>query len=237
AFSSSRDGDWEIYVSNADGSGVTQLTSNTWSDYDPRWSPDGSTILFVSFRDHDAELYEMPASGGPAVDTTNNHTMDERAGAAWSPDGSRIVYSAHGNPPPELVPAIRADLLFASVFVWSALLAIATILILGFGPPLGAMTVVLAITVSLLALANGTFRFVPGAVAAGLTVDFVLVAIRPWRRSRARVVVAAFAPVAFFGFALLTVAVQGQIEWSSELALSALILAGVVGGLVGWLAT
>ena len=48
AFSSNRDGDSEIYVMNADGSGVTPLTDNSDQDYSPAWSPDGSRIAFVA---------------------------------------------------------------------------------------------------------------------------------------------------------------------------------------------
>ncbi|MDP7068199.1 MAG: hypothetical protein QF637_11290, partial [Acidimicrobiales bacterium] len=38
AFSSDRDGDWEIFVMNADGTGVTQLTDNDDTDWSPVWS-------------------------------------------------------------------------------------------------------------------------------------------------------------------------------------------------------
>src|SRR6266849_4261827 len=50
AFHSNRDGDFDIYVMNADGSRVTQLTHNTTGDVDPIWSPDGKRIAFSSDR-------------------------------------------------------------------------------------------------------------------------------------------------------------------------------------------
>ena len=67
AFTSTRDGDYEIYgdqeieiyVMNADGSNVTQLTDNSDVDLGPAWSPDGSRIAFVSDRDGDWEIYVM----------------------------------------------------------------------------------------------------------------------------------------------------------------------------------
>lgn len=48
AFSSGRDGDREIYVMNADGSGQTNLSQNPSNDFRPSWSADGSRIAFGS---------------------------------------------------------------------------------------------------------------------------------------------------------------------------------------------
>jgi tetratricopeptide (TPR) repeat protein/pSer/pThr/pTyr-binding forkhead associated (FHA) protein len=48
AFMSTRDGNWELYIMNDDGSGVTRLTNNAANDGLPTWSPDGRTIAFVS---------------------------------------------------------------------------------------------------------------------------------------------------------------------------------------------
>jgi hypothetical protein len=53
AFTSNRDGNWDIYVMNADGSHPTNLTKD-WaasSDDHPAWSPDGGKIAFDSDRD------------------------------------------------------------------------------------------------------------------------------------------------------------------------------------------
>ena len=46
AFRSDRDGDWEIYLMDADGSGVTQLTFNSFADVDPSFSSDGKELFF-----------------------------------------------------------------------------------------------------------------------------------------------------------------------------------------------
>ena len=63
AFVSDRDGNQEIYVMNADGSGLTSLTNNAADDYDPAWSPDGRQIAFYSDRDGNWEIYLMNADG------------------------------------------------------------------------------------------------------------------------------------------------------------------------------
>ena len=64
-FQSSRDGQAEIYVMNADGTAQTRLTNNPAGDSEPSWSPDGTKILFTSLRDDpmNPALYVMNADG------------------------------------------------------------------------------------------------------------------------------------------------------------------------------
>lgn len=51
AFSSYRDGNFEIYVMNVDGSNQFNLTNHPAGDTNPVWSPDGAKITFISDRD------------------------------------------------------------------------------------------------------------------------------------------------------------------------------------------
>ncbi|NIV59296.1 MAG: hypothetical protein GWN48_28980, partial [Actinobacteria bacterium] len=77
AFTSFRDGDGEIYVMNADGTGLTRLTNDPATDQDPVWSPDGSQIAFVSDRDGNDEIYVMNADdGGGLIRLTNDGGRD-----------------------------------------------------------------------------------------------------------------------------------------------------------------
>ena len=90
AFDSDRDGDFEIYVMNADGSNVTQLTHNYANDLVPDWSPDGGRIMFPSDRDGDWEIYVMNVDGSNVIQLTHDSATD--FAASWSPDGGRIVF-------------------------------------------------------------------------------------------------------------------------------------------------
>ena len=67
AFESDRDGDLEIFVMNADGTGVTQLTDNDDYDGSPAWSPNGKQIAFGSDRYGDREIFVMNADGSNVV--------------------------------------------------------------------------------------------------------------------------------------------------------------------------
>jgi len=63
AFMSNRDGNWEIYLVQDDGSGLERLTNNAASDGLPAWSPDGRTIAFVSNQDGPWAVWAMSPDG------------------------------------------------------------------------------------------------------------------------------------------------------------------------------
>jgi Tol biopolymer transport system component len=92
AFTSDRDGNLEVYSMNADGSGQTRLTSNTYPVFDgqPSWSPEGRRIAFASDRNGNAEIYVMDADGLNQVNVTNAAASD--AQPSWSPNGDRIAF-------------------------------------------------------------------------------------------------------------------------------------------------
>ena len=97
AFASHRDGNYEIYVMQADGSGVTRLTDHDADDLDPAWSPDGRRLAFMSGRDGNQEIYVMQADGSGVTRLTDNVRRDSHP--AWSPDGRRIAFysNRHGD--------------------------------------------------------------------------------------------------------------------------------------------
>ncbi|HMG74994.1 MAG TPA: PKD domain-containing protein, partial [Pyrinomonadaceae bacterium] len=93
-FASNRDGSMQIYAMNADGSGQTRLTYSGANDDYPRWSPNGTKILFQSDRDKPdtgyMDIYVMNADGSGVTRLTTDANDDSMA--SWSPDGSKIVF-------------------------------------------------------------------------------------------------------------------------------------------------
>lgn len=67
------------------------LTNGT-SDMRPRYSPDGSKIVFESFRDGRPQIYVMNSDGSSQTRLTNN-TAYETA-PVWSPDGTKILFTS-----------------------------------------------------------------------------------------------------------------------------------------------
>ena len=83
---SRRDGNAEIYVMNADGSGQRRLTRNTVGDRHPVWSPDGRRIAFES----NWQVNVMNADGSGQRRLTRNGGRN--FAPAWSPDGQQIAF-------------------------------------------------------------------------------------------------------------------------------------------------
>jgi Tol biopolymer transport system component len=98
-----------IWVMNADGSGasaLTKLTANGADSFTPTWSPDGSKIVFKSsgaLNGSDAanpngntNVWVINGDGSGAAIALTKLTKGSSFGTAWSPDGSKIVYSSQG---------------------------------------------------------------------------------------------------------------------------------------------
>ena len=89
-FTSTRDGNSEIYIMNPDGSDQINLSRDNASDSDPVWSPDGAQILFVSDRDGPSDLYVMDSDGSGVRRVFGSR--EYRSNPSWSPDGRKIAY-------------------------------------------------------------------------------------------------------------------------------------------------
>ena len=91
AFTSTRDGNREIYLMNPDGSQQIRLTHNPANDLSPAWAPTGERILFVSDRDGPRDLYLMDPDGTNVTRLFGKAA--DRQHPAWAPNGKQIAYT------------------------------------------------------------------------------------------------------------------------------------------------
>jgi eukaryotic-like serine/threonine-protein kinase len=95
ALQSGRPAQEDIFVMGVDGSGLRQLTNDAANDRRPRWSPDGRQIAFYSNRGGAYGIWIVNRDGGGLRKL--KLTADGPLGfPAWSPDGSRLVFTAPG---------------------------------------------------------------------------------------------------------------------------------------------
>jgi Tol biopolymer transport system component/DNA-binding winged helix-turn-helix (wHTH) protein len=87
-----------LWRANADGSGRAQLTDPPLYPTSPRWSPDGSQILFSATPDAQSSdlLYVVSSRGGEPHRLIPDDNRKQGDGS-WSPDGRRIVFHTQSN--------------------------------------------------------------------------------------------------------------------------------------------
>ena len=94
-FTSTRDGNREVYVMNPDGSEQVNLTQHRADDLGAVWSPRGDKILFVSDRQGTRvrDLYLMNPDGTNIRRVFKKKTTGWRHRPTWSPDGRQFAYN------------------------------------------------------------------------------------------------------------------------------------------------
>jgi len=81
-----------IWLADAASGAVRQLTAGPGSDRQPRWSPDGRTLAFVSTRENGAQLWVLPIAGGEARRVTS--LADGVFDPLWLPDGTGLIVTS-----------------------------------------------------------------------------------------------------------------------------------------------
>ncbi|MCP3978015.1 MAG: S9 family peptidase [bacterium] len=81
----------DLWLIGTDGEGLRRLTSHPSGESNPRWSPDGSTIWFVSSRSGSSQVWKIRVDGGEAQQVTE-YLLDVTS-LAVAPDGKKIAVS------------------------------------------------------------------------------------------------------------------------------------------------
>jgi len=106
AFWSDRDGNFEIYVMDADGSNLTRLTKHSTVGNDqvdngyPSWSPDGGKMVFCNFTGDIVSMDVMDADGSNLTRLTQltrnywDSALFSDCSPAWSPDSAKMAFTS-----------------------------------------------------------------------------------------------------------------------------------------------
>ena len=82
----------EIYSVDMEGKSPKKLTDSPGSDANPRWSPDGKTIAFISSRDGTPQVWFMHPDGSEPRKITKLSTG--ASGVEWSPTGTHLLFTS-----------------------------------------------------------------------------------------------------------------------------------------------
>ncbi|MDQ6954819.1 MAG: hypothetical protein Q9M20_05190 [Mariprofundaceae bacterium] len=90
-------GNYDLWLQNLDGTGLTQLTSNTFGDFEPAFSPDGKKLAFVSNRHskgnvRHTSIYIIDINTGETARITNAPRATD-GGVAWKDDHTLVFHS------------------------------------------------------------------------------------------------------------------------------------------------
>jgi len=92
---------YDLFMANADGTGLVRLTDDPGYDAEATVSPAGDRVVFTSTRDGDLDIYTMKLDGTDVRRLTDALGYD--GGPFFSPDGTKIVYRAYHPTSPEEV--------------------------------------------------------------------------------------------------------------------------------------
>lgn len=224
---------WLIYTMNADGSGLTKLSDQM--GYDPRWSPDGSKIVFGSYQNDRGDIYNIHADGSGIKNLTNNAAFNSD-GPTWSSDGSKIFY--HISVPSSGSGAFFNQALGVSGILLEAgfLMGMILFLVKHWKLPFGALTLMITATSLMIITFHDHYELIPAALVAGVLADLLLWWLKPSAAQSRRYYVFAFAvPAIFYALYFAAVYLTQGITWTIHMWAGAIVQAGVIGLLVGFL--
>ncbi|MFC1693775.1 BamA/TamA family outer membrane protein [Candidatus Latescibacterota bacterium] len=85
-------GFYNIFIINSDGTNIRRITTNTFDDRDPYWSPEGDKIVFTSDHNGITNLYYVDLNDMTSTPLTN--LLTGVSSPCWSPDGEKIAFTS-----------------------------------------------------------------------------------------------------------------------------------------------
>jgi dipeptidyl aminopeptidase/acylaminoacyl peptidase len=96
----------DLWMVSAAGGAPVRLTNHQGVDDQPRWSPDGRFIAFLSSRSGKPQVHRLAVAGGEPEQLTESKTGVQAF--AWAPDGGRIAFVAPRDPTPAEEQKVKA---------------------------------------------------------------------------------------------------------------------------------
>ncbi|WP_420583408.1 TolB family protein [Reichenbachiella sp.] len=92
-FASNRNGNWDVFLMNADGNHVRQLTTENFDERRPSWHPNGRYVLFESNQSGKFELFQIELADLSIQQIEIPNTTGTPIFASYSQDGKSIAYA------------------------------------------------------------------------------------------------------------------------------------------------
>ena len=109
-----------IWVAEAATGHTRQVTGGPGSDRQPRWSPDGKTLAFISTREGGAQVWLLPIGGGDARKLSS--LADGASDPIWLPEGSGLLVVSDIKWPPDQEIDRRNGAYPTDARIWTGLL-------------------------------------------------------------------------------------------------------------------
>ena len=239
AFNSNRTGRLQIFTMLPDGSNQRRLLTSNADDWLPSWSPDGTKIAFNSNRGGHTQVYVAHADGSAQQNVVQNSGVQLDAWVpGWSADDRHLVYAATTNLPADATPFVRQALGAAGIIVQAALLIGVLLLGLRGGTlPVGSVTLIIGLNALLVSVLQDQYRLIPGAILAGVLGDILLWRLQPRIERPGSIRLFSVAvPVIVYACYFVSLQVTTGVGWSIHLWLGTIVVAGIIGLLLSYLA-